>query len=193
MTKFILHGGESSKPNPDNRYFFRLFTQGLTGKVKILLNYFSQPEEKWSDKSKQDISGIKKNNLGKELDFEIADSNCFEVQLQDADILHMRGGNIFLLLEQLKKYKNFFDLIKCKTVIGSSAGAYAVAKYYTLPRYYYGQTINRQIQRGLGILDIKIHCHHKPTDQVIVNKLKKSGEDLDIIVLPKYKSVIMYR
>jgi len=184
MTKFILHGGDTSDKNSDNNYFFRELVNGLADKITILLCYFSSEKSEWEMKSKQDITRITKLNPKKKLTFLTADSRKLKVQLAKSDVFYMRGGDTQMLLETLQKTPNFKNILDNKTIAGSSAGAYALAKYfYSISR--------KQVFEGLGFLNVQCTCHFTPENKKAIESLKKHSK-LPIIVLPNYKSLVLY-
>jgi len=139
MSKYILHGGYTSKRNHLNNSFFKEITKALEGEIKILLIYFA---------------GI-----------------------------YIRGGNVFKLLEVLKSYPKFLEVVEEKVIVGSSAGAYVLSKYF------YSQE-GRGIFDGLGILPIAITCHYKGNQEVL-ELLKEKAEDLEIVLLNDFEHKVI--
>ncbi len=96
----------------------------------------------------------------------------------------MRGGETEKLLFELKKHPEFKDAIKGKTIAGSSAGAYAVSRYY--------HSANRGgIHEGLGILPVRMICHYqsdtlKFTDDPIA-LMKEYPDELPLVVLKDFE------
>lgn len=183
MIKFILHGGNTSKINIDNDNFFKEFGSELKNGRKILLNYFARDEHEWEKLAKEDenrISGLNKNN---KIKFEIAKEDIFEKQIKSADVIYFRGGDTYKLLGKLKKIKKIESLFEGKTIIGSSAGACVLGKYF------YDNDYNK-FDNGLGIIDYKIFCHYDESCLNLARKLDDYKEKLELILLPVYKHKI---
>jgi len=184
LTKYILHGGRTSLVSTDNDDFFREITLGLNAPIKILLNYFSRDDD-WNVLAESDKKNILKQAGNKNVTFEIADPDKLANQLKKASVMYMRGGKTLKLLESLRKTPNLGSLFKGKVIAGSSAGAYALAKYY------YGND-SKKLAEGLGILNIKVYVHYSTSDVHIIEKLKNFKEDLEILVLRETKFQIIF-
>lgn len=186
MTKFILHGGDTRDECSDNDYFYNLFTKGLSGKVKILMNYFARDEERWGEKYELDKEKVLEQSENKDVAFELASLEKFDKQLKSTDVVYIAGGKNAPLLNSLQKFPNIEKLFDNKVVLGCSAGVYVLSKY----SYSYEAG---EVFKGLGILKIKSICHYKEEDRVGIEKLKSVGEDLEIIVLSDHKVVEMWK
>lgn len=186
MIKFVLHGGNTSENNRDNNSFFREMTVSNKRKLRILLNYFSREKSYQPKLFKQDVTRFKKLSLVKNLDFMLAEPDKLSQQLKQADVMYMRGGWTEWLVKKLALTKDLEKLLSNKVVGGSSAGVYALTKYYL------GNDAKR-IGKGLGILSIKAYCHYEKKDTDIVKKLSSYKEKLPILVLPNYKWFVMYK
>ena len=178
MTKFILHGGNTSTLNSSNNDFFVEIIKDVPNKGRILIVYFSRKEEEYHDLFKQDEVNFLSNAENKELELVIAKKEQFINQLKEADAIYIRGGDTFKLLEVLK-HSDFIKNIGGKIVAGSSAGA------YVLSRYFFSRNTN-DIHKGLGFLPIKIICHYEG-EQGIIDRLKEFGDDLEIVSLRDYE------
>lgn len=90
------------------------------------------------------------------------------------------GGNTPALLKVLKDYSNLESLFSQKTVAGSSAGAYMLAKYGTAHT-------EESIREGLGIVNKKVVCHFqspdKPPTESSLTELKKIAPKLETVYL----------
>lgn len=178
MTKYILHGGYTRDKNELNNSFFEEITKGLEGEIKILLVYFASEKTEYEQKRKKEEENFLSNSENKNLVFEIANENDLIDQIKKSDIIYIRGGITFKLLDVLKKYPTFSDVIKDKVIVGSSAGAYVLSKYF----YHRQEPVG--VFKGLGILPISIHCHYKG-DATIVGELESKG--LEVILLKDYE------
>lgn len=186
MTKYILHGGNTGKRNTDNDGFFRELTDGLKNGSTILLNYFARPQDNWDELYKQDIKRIKGLSKVKNLKFVVADYKTFDKQLKKASAMYMRGGSTGDLMRALNKFKSVTRLFKGKTIAGSSAGAYALCKYYF-------ENDDLVFGKGTGAINLKAYCHYKNTDQKIIQKLLGYKENLDLLILADYKYQIIFQ
>ncbi len=177
MTKFVLHGGATRKEDPSNKDFFNEMLKGFDN-PRILLVYFAKTEDTWDELEKED-----KVNFGDNGRISRATKEGFSEQVGEADVIYMRGGDTFLLLEELKKV-NFKELIKGKVVGGSSAGTYVLVKNF------YNHDRDR-LEEGLGILNKKALCHYSEDRTPRLEELKKRGEKLDIIILKDCEFVVL--
>ena len=186
MTKYILHGGRTSDKNPGNECFFREITSELKGDIKILLNYFTRGKNDWEKLAKQDKTNFLQQSEQNDIKFTIARKKNFVKEIKNSHVLYFRGGNPFLLLEKLKQISNLENYFQNRVIAGSSAGA------HILSRYFYSK-VKHRVGKGLGILNIKICCHHSSKSVNIIRKLKRYKEDLPILALPEYKTVVLYK
>lgn len=183
MTKYILHGGYTRESNEDNAGFYREWIQDLNGRIKILLCFFAEFKEKYFDEDKERLFA---QSEVKDFQLEIARIENFEEQIKNSDVIYFRGGSMTNLLRELRKFPNLENLFSGKVIAGSSAGAYALSKYYW-------SNDKNILDDGLGILNIKCFCHYKNEDKENLKKLLEYKEDLPIITLPNYKWVVIYK
>jgi peptidase E len=186
MTKYILHGGNTSNKTEDNKKFFFEMTSSLSDNATILCIYFSRPKELWAKLFEQDKINFSSASQQKVFKFVLADDKTYTLvdQLKEADVVYLRGGDTDKLKETLSKVNNLDKLLKNKVVSGSSAGA------YVLSRYYY--TNNKdEIKKGLGILPIKTFCHYAEEKSDKLKLLKEYGEDLETYAIPEEKFFII--
>ncbi len=174
MTKFILHGGYTSDDNEDNKNFFKEVTKSAK---QILCIYFAKEKNRWEEAFENDKKKTNFKNLI------LANEEEIENQIKEADTIWIRGGDTDLLKEKLSKI-NFKELIKGKTIAGSSAGVYVLVKYYF-------SNNKRKLGKGFGILNIKAFCHFTEKDRSNLEKLKQYKEEIETIVLPDYKYVVV--
>ncbi len=176
-TKFILHGGYTSTPNELNRTFYEEISRSVPDGGEMLLVYFSRKEEETEELFEQDKNRILEKSGGKKLNIVLAKEENFVDQLRNAHAIYMRGGDTQRLLNVLRKFTEFSEAIKGKTVAGSSAGAYVLAKYY-----YSGS--KRDIFEGLGILPIKIICHYNEDFSEVRELMERDyPSDLELVLL----------
>ena len=185
MTKYILHGGNTSTQSEDNNKFFSEIIKDLSSPVNLLIVYFSREEEEWPKLLKQDKEVINSIANGKQIDFVLADKDTqkFAQQVKDADAVYMRGGETSMLIKALAKVDNLKELFENKVVAGSSAGAYVLSKYYMSSRGEMGE--------GLGILPIKTFAHYEESRKDELNKLKAFGDKLTTYPLEGMKFIVL--
>ncbi|MDD5437892.1 MAG: Type 1 glutamine amidotransferase-like domain-containing protein [Patescibacteria group bacterium] len=183
MTNFILHGGGSKQWNEKERLenyqnITRILTSGFKTTVKVLLVYYARMPEFWDEKLSEDKINFSKQVIGIESELVVADTdpNAFEKQVNDSDIIFVRGGDTKLLMKVMSRLSNFKDLIKNKKYFGSSAGAYAISEYYY-------SNDRHQIEEGLGVLPVKCFAHWDGSQIKELELLKNYKEDLPIETL----------
>ena len=175
MTKFILHGGYTSIDCENNKNFFLSAVEGLEN-PKTLLVYFAREEDTWDERYKEDKGRFKGET-------KMASKENFSEEIEEADVIYLRGGDTELLLTELREV-DFKDLIEGKVVAGSSAGAYALVKYFY-------NNDNTTLKEGLGILNVKVFCHYTDDDKENLENLKNYKEDLKTYVLRDGEFVVV--
>lgn len=186
MTKYVLHGGSSNVDHPDNDSFFREMTLGMEGKTNILLNYFSRKDDEIEKCAGQDKERFLRTSENSDIVFEVATRENFVEQLQLADGMYMRGGETKKLVADLSGIENIQELFKNKTIGGSSAGVYVLAKYY------WENDID-ELGSGLGVFNIKAFCHYTTDQKDKVGKLLAHGEALPLVTIPDYKWLVFFK
>lgn len=186
MTKYILHGGNTSNKTGDNKNFFIEMTSSLLDNANILCIYFSRPKELWPELFAQDKIHFSSASPQEVFKFALADDKTYALvdQLKKSTLVYLRGGDTDKLIETLSKVNNLDELLKNKVVSGSSAGAYVLSKYYYT-------NSKDEIKKGLGILPIKTFCHYAEEKSDKLEKLKKYGEELKVYAIPEGKFFII--
>lgn len=186
MTKYILHGGETSRQSPDNKKFFSEITSSLSDSATILCVCFASEKEKWPEKFEKDKLHFSSTTQQKKFKFVLANdkTNTLIEQIKQADAIYLRGGNTEMLKEILGKIKNLSELWQGKIVAASSAGVYVLSKYYYT-------NSKDDIYEGFGVLPIKTFCHYAEEKSDKLDRLKKFGEDLKVYPIPEEKFFII--
>lgn len=179
-TRYLLHGGHTSIPNELNNNFFQELQRDVPDGGSVLLVYFSHPPEKFQEIYDKQIKVLKKNSGGKTLNYVLASKQDFLQQLKQANAVYLHGGDTHRLLDFLKRFPEFPQLIKGKTISGSSAGAYVLATWA-----YNNDT--KELIQGFGILPIKIHAHHAGQAEV-ENILKSLPDNLELVLIPEFET-----
>ncbi|MDZ7798202.1 MAG: Type 1 glutamine amidotransferase-like domain-containing protein [Patescibacteria group bacterium] len=189
MTKFIFHGGETKVKNVHNQNYFNEIVKGLKSPVKGLEIPFARQRDKWQSgvlRDKKKFQRNLKDNKKVELDLASEKSSILRQQIKKAEVVFIIGGlEMKCLKENLKKIKDFKQLIKGKVVAGSSAGAYVLSQYY----YTHGRA---RVEEGLGILPVKTIAHYeKEKDKGNLKKLSEKNGQLKIIKIPETQYVVI--
>ena len=186
MTKYILHGGETSRQSSDNKKFFSEITNGLLDGATILCIYFAREKERWAKALEQDTLHFSSTTQQKAVTLMLADDDIhmFKEQINQADAIYLRGGDTEMLKEALGEVENLSKLWQGKVVAASSAGV------YVLSQYYYSNSRD-DIYTGFGILPIKTFCHYTEEKSNKLEKLKKYGEDVPVYAIPEETYVII--
>ena len=184
MTKYILHGGNTTIKNDLNRQFFAEIVKDLPEGATVLLVYFARKEEEYERLRDQDIGNFTEHSGRNDLVFDVSEKESFIDQVKKAGAVYIRGGEPIQLIETLKKYPDFTEIIKTKKVVaGSSAGAYALSMYAN-------SSTKKKTLRGLGIIPVRTFAHFDG-DQSIIDELNKYPNDLELILLRDYEYTII--
>ena len=117
-------------------------------------------------------------NQGVSLSVTIAEAAKLAEQIRQAEVVYMVGGDTATLVSALRAVPNITELLIGKTLAGSSAGAYALVKYYR-------DNDTAKLGEGLGLLNIKVFAHFSPSVLPEYNELAQYQENLPIIALPE--------
>ncbi|MBU0894787.1 MAG: Type 1 glutamine amidotransferase-like domain-containing protein [Nanoarchaeota archaeon] len=154
MTKYVLNsGGMKNNPKMSKKFFAEL-VNGLGEKPRFLYCYFAQPREDWEEsfsKEKEQLPKIVPEGVFPLI--ELAFPTKFEKQINDSDIVYIKGGDDHLLQYWLKKF-DIPNIWKNKVVGTSSASSHALSTQFWTSDW-------RQCMEGLGVLPIKFLAHYK--------------------------------
>lgn len=184
-TKFILHGGCTSRDTEENRKFFLETVDSVkSDKVIILCVYFARPRQRWEESFEEDKAIFLSLGSQKKLDIRLATLDKAELidQIKISDVIFINGGMRGCLKETLENLENFPELIKGKVVVGISAGANILAKYYY-------SSVAQGIREGIGLLPIKTFCHYREEDVKELKELEDYKENLPIYKIPEEKFI----
>jgi len=153
MTKYILVGGYPPKASDGGKALAKEMIKGFKEPVKFLVCYFARPKIQWKSNAKEDRLFFQNHLKGKKIEFQIATVKNFIEQMKWSNVIYIRGGKIEKLLELLNRCDGWKKELEGKTLVGSSAGAMAVAKYsYNVD--------NLILENGLGLLSVKVLVHY---------------------------------
>lgn len=185
MATYILHGGFERADNELNNTFYQELVKDIPDNGTLLLVYFAsthsdeENQQLYEDHTKKIRSLTNKN-----IKFELATEKDFVDQVRHADVIHMRGGHTPKLLSILRNYPELPSLFATKTVGGSSAGAYALAKYGP------GHS-EKGIREGLGLVPTRLICHYEskelPPDLESCNELTTMALELELVKLRDFE------
>lgn len=194
MTKFILHGGMTNIPNIHNKKFYQKMFKAAKEKP-ILACYYSRPQKEWAWMLKTDIQRMKKSVGKKKFEIIIASKNTkdFLKQLSEVEAVYFRGGETLKLMNKLKNVKGRLKKeLKSKTVLGSSAGAIFLSKYF------FDQDHNK-VLKGFNFLPVKMITHYLCSGQYAATSgkdklelLRGYKEKLPVYAIPETEFVVLY-
>ncbi|MBU4314888.1 Type 1 glutamine amidotransferase-like domain-containing protein [Patescibacteria group bacterium] len=173
MAKYILHGGGASTSNNTDAFFKEILKGAQEGDL-VLLVYFARPQDCWRGCFEQDSIQMQACSSVK-LSFELARPEAFDEQVLRAKVIYLCGGHTPPLLNELQRHPKFADLVGDKIVVGSSAGAYALAQY--------AYSIESQcVRKGLGILPVRVVAHYNGNSSIL-KKFPTDSEGLETVLL----------
>jgi peptidase E len=162
MTKYILVGGYIHKAKDGGKAFCEELVRGINNKpIKILDCMFARPRDSWEEKIKED--NIFFSKFIKDFELELALPEIFAEQIKKSDVIFLRGGKTYPLLDIFNKNPNLIKELNDKVVAGTSAGGDVIAKYYGV-----GKT-GRVNGVGLGLLPVKFIPHWKSDSSEYLN------------------------
>ncbi|VAW32672.1 hypothetical protein MNBD_CPR01-533 [hydrothermal vent metagenome] len=185
-TKFILHGGYTREENDLNRGYFVEMVRCISDGGNILLVYFASKDEGVKEKYQKDSVRLQSFSEGKTIHTIKATEENFIDEVQNADVIYLRGGDTQKLKNTLDKYPDFIEVVKGKIISGSSAGAYVLA------RYYFINSLNK-VMEGYGCVPARVACHYEskihpiPENVDLVSEMEKYDNDLELILLKDYE------
>ena len=186
-TKFILHGGNSSKKSENNEKFFHEIINSVdSNEVKILCIYFARPEDRWEDSFDEDQTIFRCLDTPKELDIKMAtlESEVLVEQIKNSDVIFINGGRKGCLKDVLLGLGNFAQLTQGKIVVGISAGASILCKYYH-------SSVTNGVREGVGILPAKVFTHWNNELTLELQELDSYKEKLPIYKIPEENFIVV--
>lgn len=120
------------------------------------------------------------------LNYLLADEEpkVFLEQIKESDVIVLQGGLTPILYRALSKIPNIEESFKEKIIVGISAGALVLGKYY-----YEGDF--ETYSEGLGVIPKKIICHWGEARFNKLKGLEDFGEDLEILKIPEQEFVVI--
>ena len=191
MTTCILHGGFTRVRNTLNEGFYAEIASHTKDKGTILYVYFACENEsigEITERFQEHQGRILAHAHGKKITHDLAVHTEFPAQLARADTIFINGGNPEKLMKELHLYPNLAEMLKGKTIAGSSSGAYA------LSTYYYSITPVPGVYQGFGIAPVRLTCHFETEHSAehyrgeeAIELLDRYPHDLELVVLRDYE------
>ena len=187
----ILHGGNSDKKSRKNDRFFREIISSINGEnVLVLCVYFARPQERWEASYAEDQSIFRALGIEtvRNIDTKMADYRTDDLlkDISEADVIFINGGFKGHLKETLLQIgvDKFRKMTKDKVLVGISAGANILGKYY------YSQAVDG-IREGIGLLDIKILTHFSSGSTKQLELLRNYKEELPVVTIAEEEYVVI--
>ena len=184
-TTFILHGGETSIKNENNRKFYQSWVESFDQYFvpTVLLVYFGRKEDRDHQGYEKDTERFARYTDNRKADFIIAnrDLDVFQEQLKKADVVYFRGGSSERTMNSMKPLDDdLLFLLKGKVVAGASAGVMLFSKYGR-------SNTTGHWREGLGLFPWVSFVHWSEEFRNTLEEFKKEhqDEDLEYILLPE--------
>ncbi len=170
----ILHGGNTKTIDPMNERLADAMRLAAPNK-KIALCLWAIPDKE-SDYY-ADTKEFLVNFIGADYDLRFVDNDLADC-LEWCDAIYFQGGKTSTLIERLAPHKDLLlNFPSHKTIIGSSAGACALAQYYVASA--------PTPQKGLGIIPFSVFVHSDTFDRAPYEMLKEQHPDQSILLIPE--------
>lgn len=179
-TTYVLHGGETSK---SSELYFKKFTDLVNkDEVKILMCYWPREKSKWNSFLTKDHERITKVTSKKVIFTVTPDPEDLLSQISSHDVLFVAGGKAHLIEPLLSSLKGLREKLEGKVYVGSSMGAFIVAKNYILS---FGSQDYKNVHHGLNLLPISILCHWDIENRKVekISNLKQEDPDAPIVTI----------
>jgi len=190
MTTFVLHGGNTRVPSPDNAAFFGHFTD-LVNKdsLKIAMCYWAREKERWQTLYEQDKSHVLTQTTKHVTFVLVQDVSDLYQQLETCDALYVSGGDAAPIEAYLPELQDLKKHLQGKVYLGSSMGAYIVSN-----NYIDNDSPENIIKPGLGFVPVSTLCHWNAEiqKQEKIDLLKTNDPNARIVTLDEGKCEIFY-
>jgi len=186
-TRIILHGGNSSKKSEKNDRFFQEVINGVESDiVNVLCVYFARPERRWKESHEEDQRSFTNVQADKHVQTTLATYEGFVDEVSKSDVIFMNGGisghlKPILLVVGIERFR---QILAGKTLVGVSAGANVLSKYYF-------STVAHEIREGAGFLGLKVMTHYSPDQTEELEQLKAYGDDLPVVKIAEEEYLVI--
>ncbi|MEK7078489.1 MAG: Type 1 glutamine amidotransferase-like domain-containing protein [Patescibacteria group bacterium] len=191
MTTYILHGGRTQIDSASTKLFFKQFTELVPkDNVKILLCYWARDKKKWNELFEKDKAKIIAQST-KEMSINIVNTlEYLPAQLRKADVLYFSGGEEEFLRPYITQLQFLKGALDNKVCIGSSMGAFLVAKHYVLSLSNQNEST---VYDGLGLVPYNILCHWnvETNKEKKINMLKEKDPQTSLLLIEEERFEIL--
>lgn len=189
QTRILLHGGNSTKASDKNEAFYREIIDGVqSDTVRVLCVYFARPKHRWDDSYEEDQYIFRRIDTDKEVETKLAsdDIDEFIADVAQSDVVFINGGMKGSLKEILLSIglDQFRHMLAGKTLVGISAGANILSKYY------YSMVIDG-VREGTGLLGIKLLTHYSEDEPGQLAMLSSYPVDLPVITIREEEYIVI--
>lgn len=175
-TTFILHGGNPNIKNSKNESFFSEIMKSFDLRlITVLLVYFAKDGDEYEQMKFED-EDLFRRATPNFVQFNIALEDILEEQIKESNIIYLHGGDTMKLLEVLKKYPKLKNMLEDKMVVGESAGA------YVLSRWFYSKSA-KGLHEGLGFVPTATICHYDGKNEEKLKEVLDNDSKLEKLLL----------
>jgi peptidase E len=189
MIKVVLHGGRVGEENQSNDGFFAEFTNDIDKPVvKVAMCYWARKRDEWEEKCDRDVELIQKQST-KTVEYIVVENpDDLKVKLPECDVFYVAGGDAPPIERYYPDLSDLREMLGGKVYLGSSMGAFMVAKSYVLSM---DSQDSNTVHEGTGLLPINILCHWKveKKKQFKLDLLKKHDPMTTIMMLDEFEWV----
>ncbi len=179
-TTYVLHGGKTSK---SSELYFKKFTDLVNkDEVKILMCYWAREKNEWDSLLAKDYKRITKFTSKKVIFTVTPDPEDLLSQIDRHDVLFVAGGEAHLIEPLVPSLKELREKIDGKVYIGSSMGAFIVAKNYILS---FDSQDYKNVHHGFNLLPVSVLCHWDIENRKVekINSLKQKDPNAPIVTI----------
>lgn len=179
-TRILLHGGRVKLRDERNDSFFRELTKNLADGDMVLSIGFANRDEAGRLEYFERDKGFLLAQAKTKIQVVNATHEDLENQIKAAKSIYITGGETPELVNDIKKYPDFLELLSGKLVGGTSAGACLFSTYYlNCPK--------SEVRQGLGVFPIRLAVHYgnpefNSTGET-VRLLEEYPQDLELVKL----------
>ena len=179
-TRFLLHGGRVKLHDERNDSFFRELVKDLGDDDIVLSIGFANRDDTGRLEYFERDKGFLLAQAKTKIQVVNATYDEVESQIKAAKSVYITGGEAPELVNDIRRYPNFLELLSGKLVGGTSAGACLFSTYYlNCPK--------PEVREGLGVFPIRLAVHYgNPEFNSTDETLKLLGEypkELELIQL----------
>lgn len=157
MTKYILAGGEDMAYPAYASSLQRELASGSNKKLRVLSCFFSSESESWAERADSWRKWFSDNLNGLTRSYDYANEGDFLAKIEKSDLIFFHGGRTQTLIDKIAKYPELQKYLAGKIVIGSSAGANMLSRYYWSPSH-------QRPGQGRGFVNQNVMVHYGARD-----------------------------